>query len=131
MEYLHLVLDSVIGQVGDQPKSEESLVAYVDTRASATTMDTILDGLDPRSDIDPAQIIAPSAPFRSFGFPIRHQKSKRFYKYPMEVLSAVVLSYTSLWRTPPIPDKAVRGNVRVMCPQRRTPTSYVHPIIPS
>ena len=56
MEYLYLVLYSVIGQVGDQPKSEESLVAYVDTRASATTMDTILDGLDPRSDLDPAQI---------------------------------------------------------------------------
>ena len=58
MEYLYLVLDSVIGQVGDQPKSEESLVAYVDTRASATTMDTILDGLDPRLDLDPAKIIS-------------------------------------------------------------------------
>ena len=58
MEYLYLVLYSVIGQVGDEPKSEESLVAYVDTRASATTMDTILDGLDPRLDLDPAKIIS-------------------------------------------------------------------------
>ena len=56
MEYLYLVPNSVIEQVIDLTKSEESLVAYVDTRAWATTMDTILDALDPRSDLDPAQI---------------------------------------------------------------------------